>query len=137
MYNKLREQMAPDQLEFGKFWVDKFINELTNVEMNIVNELEWEGQQRMRDRLTRNLTTPPSTKPKIDLLVNRKEDQICFPFLRSLLGNSDSGCNKKDCPRIHDDIKQWKKSEIRESLKTVYGSADMLAALETSNLFNN
>jgi len=137
MYNKLREQMAPDQLEFGKFWVDKFINELTNVEMNIVNELEWEGQQRMRDRLTRNLITPPSTKPKIDLLVNRKEDQICFPFLRLLLGNNDSGCNKKDCPRIHDDIKQWKKSEIRESLKTVYGSADMLAALETSNLFNN
>ena len=137
MYNKLREQMSPDQLEFGLFWVEKFMLELANADMNIISELQWEGQLRLREKMNKVASTPSVTKSKPDMIVSRKDDQLCFPFLRMLLGTNDIGCNTRECPRIHDEVLQWKKAEVREVLKAVHGTADMITALEVSTQFRN
>jgi hypothetical protein len=113
------------------------MNELANADMNIINELQWEGQLRLRDRMSRAIHTPPTTKTKPDMIVSRKDDQLCFPFLRALLGTNDTGCNTRECSRIHDEVLQWKKSEVKEVLKAVHGTADMIAALEVSTQFRN
>ena len=57
------------------------MDDLDRAEMSVVNELIWEGQQRMREKVTNG-----QTKHKSEMIRTRREDQICFPILHEVLG---------------------------------------------------
>jgi hypothetical protein len=90
----------------------------------------------MREKVTNSQMVGVNSKHKSEMITTRREDQICFPFLREVLGITDTGCSVRDCPRIHDVVFKWKKADIKEALKAVSGSSDLITALATSKKFD-
>jgi hypothetical protein len=134
MYNAIRTQSPiDDPVDLGEHFAKSFQDFISPHKLNFVNQLTWQAL------FVNKIPTTPLTNlslKKRDGIDSATTKQICFPFLRHFLGMDTQSCTNISCIRIHEDITTWKKAALVHAVSMAPNSAEIVAAINSSNFFS-
>ena len=135
MFNAIRVQSSVDTpANYGEYFAKVFQEFINPNKLTFVNQLTWEA---LFNKNPVNATTNYSIR-KRDIennFSNKNNKQVCFPFLRNFLGLDTQSCNNNNCPRVHEDVTNWSKVNLINSISMMPRSEEVITAINESNRF--